>query len=62
VRPQVRGICMHFTLRLITCVYCEAPKQETRNEGRTDLTAGRRIDVLCLVTAVFVFESGEIRF
>jgi len=46
---------MHFTLRLITCVYCEAPKQETRDEGLTDLTAGRCIDVLCLVTAVFVF-------
>ena len=44
-----------FHVRLLTCVCSGAPEQETRNEGRIDLTAGRRIDVLCFVTAVFVF-------
>jgi hypothetical protein len=53
---------MLFTYVLLTCVCSEAPEQETRNEGRTDLTARRRIEVLCFVTGVFAFDSGEIRF
>jgi len=44
-----------FHVRLLTRVCSEAPKQETRNEGRADLTAGRRIDVFCFVTALFAF-------